>query len=159
MHMQLLWCGRRHRQIHCIHCSKISCKLLSCCTCHVDALQDMRFDNTFVHELPGDKETTNSLRQVRLLVQHHQASSRQHCGATVLPCSRLKFTADASFSHSIMCHAGRCMTSAGWSHWIRCCYAMQLCLMRCASLHCTAAAQQHLICCWSICVCSLRGCC
>jgi hypothetical protein len=30
-------------------------------------LQDMRFDNTFVRELPGDKETTNSLRQVRLL--------------------------------------------------------------------------------------------
>jgi hypothetical protein len=41
----------------------------------------MRFDNTFVHELPGDKETTNSLRQVRLLVQHHQTSSCEHYGA------------------------------------------------------------------------------
>ncbi|WIA41728.1 hypothetical protein OEZ86_009071 [Tetradesmus obliquus] len=27
-------------------------------------LEDMRFDNTFVRELPGDKETSNSLRQV-----------------------------------------------------------------------------------------------
>jgi hypothetical protein len=39
----------------------------------VACLQDMRFDNTFVHELPGDKQTNNSLRQVRLLVQVHQS--------------------------------------------------------------------------------------
>lgn len=37
-------------------------------------LQDMRFDNTFVRELPGDKETSNLLRQVRLLSQQMQAS-------------------------------------------------------------------------------------
>lgn len=33
-------------------------------------LQDMRFDNTFVRELPGDKETSNTLRQVRGRSQH-----------------------------------------------------------------------------------------
>lgn len=35
----------------------------------VYCLQDMRFDNTFVNELPGDKEAANSLRQVRLPVE------------------------------------------------------------------------------------------
>lgn len=33
-------------------------------TTHTLHLQEMRFDNTFVRELPGDKETANTLRQV-----------------------------------------------------------------------------------------------
>lgn len=38
----------------------------------------MRFDNTFVRELPGDKETSNTLRQVRgRLVGEAEGSSNE----------------------------------------------------------------------------------
>lgn len=39
-------------------------RVLACITYAACGPQDMRFDNTFVRELPGDKETSNSLRQV-----------------------------------------------------------------------------------------------
>jgi hypothetical protein len=80
---QLLWrrracCGRAHGCLpHGLGQLRASSRL------HAPlprTTQDMQFDNTFVRELPGDTETSNTLRQVGV-VRQRACSSEQRCTA------------------------------------------------------------------------------